>query len=166
MEIKIVFTDIDGVWTDGGMYYDEQGNEWKKFNTYDSAGVLFLRNAGIETVIITGENTEAVARRAKKLKIIHLIQGSTNKYDEVKTLCKKKNINLENVAYIGDDINDLECLKNLSWTASPKSAPAYIQKEVKWVMKKNGGEGAFREFTELILDEMGLFESMIQNGFR
>jgi len=84
---KLVITDIDGVWTDGGMYYDQTGNEWKKFNTSDSAGVLFLRYLDIPVAIITGETTEIVARRAQKLNIEHLYQGVKNKVSVAKELC-------------------------------------------------------------------------------
>ena len=73
--VKLIRTDIDGVWTDGGMYYDQDGNEWKKFHTYDSAGVLFAHRAGIPVGIITSENTQIVERRAKKLKVDYLCQG-------------------------------------------------------------------------------------------
>ncbi len=91
-QIKLVLTDIDGVWTDGGMYYDQTGNEWKKFNTSDSAGVLFLKKLDIPVGIITGENTEIVARRASKLKIDYLFQGISDKLSVAKSLCEKLNI--------------------------------------------------------------------------
>ena len=100
---KLILTDIDGVWTDGGMYYDQTGNEWKKFHTYDSAGVLFAHQNEIPVGIITGEDTEIVARRAAKLKVDYLFQGVKNKLEVAETLCKQLNITLEDVAYIGDD---------------------------------------------------------------
>ena len=107
MNIKLILTDIDGVWTDGGMYYDQTGNEWKKFHTYDSAGVLFAHKKNIPVGIITGENTVIVQRRADKLKVDYLFQGVKNKLEVVIQLCEDLNIKLENVAYIGDDINDI-----------------------------------------------------------
>jgi 3-deoxy-D-manno-octulosonate 8-phosphate phosphatase (KDO 8-P phosphatase) len=149
--IKLVLTDIDGVWTDGGMYYDQMGNEWKKFHTYDSAGVLFCHQAGIPVGIITGEETEIVKRRAEKLKIDYLFQAVKNKLEVATKLCDELGINLLDVVYIGDDINDVELLKAVGISACPASAPDYIKENVRIVMKKNGGEGVFREFVEYLL---------------
>ena len=149
---KLILTDIDGVWTDGGMYYDQTGNEWKKFHTYDSAGVLFCHQHNIPVGIITGEETEIVKRRAEKLKIDYLFQGVENKLEITKTLCQKLNIELKEVAYIGDDLNDIELLKNVGTSATPSSAPIYIQELATFSIKKAGGEGAFREFVEHILN--------------
>lgn len=148
---KLILTDIDGVWTDGGMYYDQTGNEWKKFHTYDSAGVLFAHRNNILVGIITGENTEIVERRAKKLKVDYLFQGVENKLEVAMTLCKQLNINMKDVAFIGDDLGDVELLDTAGISATPKSAPNYIQKHAKMIMTKNGGEGVFREFVEKIL---------------
>lgn len=148
---KLILTDIDGVWTDGGMYYDQTGNEWKKFHTYDSAGVLFAHQNEIPIGIITGEDTEIVARRAAKLKIDYLFQGVKNKLEVAENLCKELNISLDEVAYIGDDLGDIELLKNVGISATPNSAPEYVKKYSQMVMTKNGGEGVFREFVEKIL---------------
>ncbi|MEA4994963.1 MAG: HAD-IIIA family hydrolase [Petrimonas sp.] len=148
---KLVLTDIDGVWTDGGMYYDQTGNEWKKFNTYDSGGVLFLKKLDIPIGIITGENTEIVKRRAEKLKVDYLFMGVEDKLSIVKNLCSKLKINLNDIAYIGDDINDIPLLKSVGLSATPNSAPTYIKKLVNVKLSKKGGEGVFREFVEFIL---------------
>lgn len=148
---KLVITDIDGVWTDGGMYYDQTGNEWKKFNTADSAGVLFCRMMKIPVAIITGENTEIVKRRAEKLKIDFLVQGAKNKLKEAETICKQLHIELKDVAFIGDDINDLELLQRVGISVAPNNAPNYIKNKVNITTQKSGGEGAFREFVETIL---------------
>ena len=148
---KLILTDIDGVWTDGGMYYDQTGNEWKKFHTYDRAGVLFAHQNEIPVGIITGEDTEIVARRAAKLKVDYLFQGVKNKLEVAENICKELNITLEDVAYIGDDLGDVELLKNAGISATPNSAPEYIKKTAQMVMTKNGGEGVFREFVEKIL---------------
>ena len=142
---KLIATDIDGVWTDGGMYYDQKGNEWKKFNTYDSAGVLFARKLNIPIAIITGEDTEIVRRRAAKLKVDHLFMGVENKLIVLSELCRELNISLSEVAYIGDDINDIEILKNVGFSACPSSAPDYIKELVTIICSKKGGEGVFRE---------------------
>ncbi len=150
---KLMLTDIDGVWTDGGMYYDQSGNEWKKFNTSDSAGVLFCKKLDIPVGILTGENTEIVARRAKKLNIKILYQGINDKFSLAKKICEELNISLSDVAYIGDDIGDIELLTHVGISAAPNNAPDYIKNKVQFVTKKNGGDGAFREFVETILGE-------------
>jgi len=151
--IKLVLTDIDGVWTDGGMYYDQTGNEWKKFNTTDSAGILFLHLLKIPVGIITGEDTDIVKRRAAKLKIEHLYMGVHNKLEVAEELCRKMNIPLSDVAYIGDDINDISLLKAAGISAVPFGAPTYVAAHAKLHLSKKGGEGAFREFVEKILGQ-------------
>lgn len=148
---KLVITDIDGVWTDGGMYYDQTGNEWKKFNTSDSAGVLFCHKLNIPVAIITGEETEIVKRRSQKLKIDYLFQGVSDKLTVATKLCADLNIDLADVAYIGDDLNDMALLKNVGFAATPNNAPDYIKSIVHHVTKCNGGDGAFREFVEHLL---------------
>lgn len=158
---SLVLTDIDGVWTDGGMYYDQTGNEWKKFNTYDSAGVLFCHKYNIPVGIITQEYTEIVRRRSEKLKVDYLFMGVDNKLSVVKELCNKLNIKLIDVAYIGDDINDINVLREVGFTGCPSSAPEYIQKVVKYITTKRGGDGAFREFVEQILEISSLDNLLI-----
>lgn len=148
---KLIITDIDGVWTDGGMYYDNFDNEFKKFNTYDSAGILFARMLGIPCCIITGESTNIVQRRADKLKIEHCYLGIKDKVKVANDLIAKLDISMKEVAFIGDDINDYNLLRKVGLSASPASAPDYIRSEVDWVLSKSGGEGVFREFVELIL---------------
>jgi len=157
---KLVLSDIDGVWTDGGMYYDQKGNEQKKFHTYDSAGVLLCKNFNIPVGIITGENTKIVENRINKLNIEFLYQGISNKVEIAIKLCKKLNINLEDIAYIGDDINDLHLLKKVGISAAPSNAPDYVKKEVDFVMNKAGGEGVFREFVEFIFEKNNLFQDI------
>jgi len=152
-QIKLILTDIDGVWTDGGMYYDQLGNEWKKFHTYDSAGVMFAHKLNIPIGIITGENTIIVKRRAEKLKVDYLYQGVKDKLSLVKEIIAELFIDFENVAYIGDDINDLSLLKAVGFSAAPPNAPKYIKRNVDFVTILKGGEGAFREFVEYIIEE-------------
>jgi len=149
---KLVVTDIDGVWTDGGMYYDQSGNEWKKFNTYDSAGVIFCHRYKIPVCIVTGEKTEIVARRALKLKIDHCYQGVSNKLETVSNLCADLGIHINEIAFIGDDLNDIQLLKKVGFSGVPSSAPELLRKLVDYVTDKPGGNGAFREFVEEIFN--------------
>ncbi len=158
---KLILTDIDGVWTDGGMYYEQTGNELKKFHTYDSAGVLFCKLNNIPIGIITGENTKIVEHRAKKLQVDFLYQGIDRKMETILLLCEQLNISMDEVAYLGDDLNDMELLKNVGFSAAPLSAPAYIKELVDIVIQKRGGEGVFREFVEYILTKNGKMEETI-----
>lgn len=152
-DIRLFITDVDGVWTDGGMFYDNAGNELKKFNTGDSAGVAFLHLLNIPVAVITGEDTEIVKRRAAKLKIDYLFMGVQDKLAVARELCAKLGIGLKQVAYIGDDLNDVKLFREVGLSAAPASAPEYIRKEVHWVVGVNGGEGAFRTFVELYLEK-------------
>lgn len=162
MNIKLVVTDIDGVWTDGGMYYDETGNEWKKFHTYDSAGVLLLRELGVPVAIVTGENTAIVSRRAKKLGIAHVFQGARDKLAVVRELCTTLGVTLAQVGYVGDDLNDVPAMREVGLSAAPSSAPEYVRSEADWVLASRGGEGAFREFVERLLSEHGLLRDTVE----
>ena len=161
MKIKLVLTDIDGVWTDGGMYYDQSGNELKKFNTSDSAGVLFLRLLGIPMGIITGENTQIVQRRADKLKIERLYMGVRNKLETAEKICAELNISLQEVAFIGDDLNDAMLLKAVGFSAIPANAPDYMGKYASLRLERKGGEGAFREFVEMLLQKENMLDTAI-----
>jgi 3-deoxy-D-glycero-D-galacto-nononate 9-phosphatase len=150
IKIKLVITDIDGVWTDGSMYYDQTGNEWKKFSTYDAAGVSICHENNIPVCILTGEDTVIVSRRAEKLHVDYLLMGVTNKYETAINLCSKLNIDLSEVAYIGDDLNDLELLSHVGYSGAPTNAYYKVKKIVNIITTTKGGEGAFREFVEHI----------------
>jgi 3-deoxy-D-manno-octulosonate 8-phosphate phosphatase (KDO 8-P phosphatase) len=161
-KIKLFITDIDGVWTDGGMYYDQHGNELKKFNTYDSAGVLFLQLLKIPVAIITGENSDIVRIRAEKLKIKFIYQGVTDKLELANKICSEIGIRLCEVAFIGDDLNDIKLLESVGLSAAPANAPKYVKDVVNWNLKTNGGDGAFRAFVEKYLAENNLFNQVMQ----
>jgi 3-deoxy-D-manno-octulosonate 8-phosphate phosphatase (KDO 8-P phosphatase) len=160
---KLIITDIDGVWTDGGMYYDQTGNEWKRFNTSDSAGVIFARLVKVPVAIMTGEDTAIVDRRAKKLKIDHVFQGVKNKLACTKELCSNLGITLDQVAFIGDDINDIHLLREAGISGVPANAPDYVKAYAGYVTSKKGGEGAFREFVEYIIKTHGNFEEVLNS---
>lgn len=150
-KIKLFLSDVDGVMTDAGMYYTASGDEFKKFNTHDGMAFNLLREAGIKTGIITTENTTIVERRAAKLKIDYVYQGAgfKGKLAAAMEICDKENITLNEVAYIGDDINCIELLKAVGLAA----CPANSTKKVKAIsgiihLQKSGGEGAIREFVD------------------
>lgn len=153
-QIKLFLSDVDGTLTDGGMYYSEKGDELKKFNTRDGMGFQLLREAGIKTGIITSENTEIVANRAKKLKIDFLVQGKRagGKLTAAQEICDQLGITLNEVAYIGDDINCRELLEAVGLAACPSDAEDIIkQVQFMHVLCKNGGKGCVREFINFIL---------------
>ena len=150
--IRLFATDVDGVLTDAGMYYAESGDEWKKFNTRDGMGIKLLQRAGIVTAIVTQERTKLVARRAEKLAIPELHQGVMDKLSCVREMAARYGITLSQVAYIGDDINDLETLKAVGFSAAPADGMPLVVATVGYVCRKKGGEGAVREIIEMILD--------------
>lgn len=152
-EIKMFLTDCDGCLTDGGMYYSEHGDELKKFNTRDGMGFALLRNKGIVTGIVTSENVDLNRRRAQKLKLDVLEAGCKDKVAAVKTLCEKYNISLENVAYIGDDINDLDVIKMVGYGCCPADAMPQVRDAARYVTKAKGGEGVIREVVENLRGE-------------
>lgn len=151
-KIKLIATDIDGVWTDGGMFYSADGEKMKLFSTYDGQAVALLREAGLEVAILTGENSLTVKARAEKLKIDHLFLGESNKLSRIKDLCEKLNISLKEVAYIGDDVNDLEILSNVGLSAMAINSPILHKFKPHYITKKEGGKGAFRDFVDRILE--------------
>tara|TARA_B110000467_G_C18027875_1_gene319154 strand:- start:48 stop:524 length:477 start_codon:yes stop_codon:yes gene_type:complete len=151
--IKLVATDIDGVWTDARMHYTENGDFMKSFSTYDGMAVQLLREKNIETVIITSEDSNIVLQRAKKLNILNVYIGEKNKLDRIKKICLQKQIDLTDVAYIGDDLNDIDILNQVGFSALTHNSPIKEQIKVDYITKTSGGNGAFREFVDLILKD-------------
>jgi YrbI family 3-deoxy-D-manno-octulosonate 8-phosphate phosphatase len=143
------------------MYYDCQGNELKKYNTSDSAGLLFLKQIGIPCAVITGERNRAIEARCAKLGLADLHMGVKDKLTVANGICRNLGIPLSQVAYIGDDIFDMPLLKAAGLSACPANAPEYVKQIVMWRGAVKGGEGAFREFVERYLKEAGLFESTL-----
>ena len=153
-KIKLIITDVDGVLTDGGMYYSEKGELLKKFNTKDGMAVELLHKASIKTIFLTGENSKIVKIRAKKVKADDCHINIKQKEKIFSEICKKFNVKPFNVAYIGDDVNDLKIMSCVGLTACPSDA----QKQIKLISdlkcEKEGGKGAFREFANVILDSL------------
>lgn len=150
-EIKMFLTDCDGCLTDGGMYYSEHGDELKKFNTKDGLGFRLLKEQGIITGIVTGEKVELNRRRSAKMKLDIYEAGIQDKLAVVKRLCQQYGIDLENVAYIGDDINDLAVIQAVGFGCSVADGMEEVKKAADYVTKASGGQGAVREVIELIL---------------
>lgn len=157
-EIKMFLTDCDGCLTDGGMYYSENGDELKKFNTLDGMGFRMLQERGIITGIITGEKMELNLRRGKKLKLDILEDEVINKLDVVRKLCAEHKIDMRNVAYVGDDINDLEVIKNVGFGCSVINGIREVREAAKYVTSKAGGSGAVREVADLLMNRCSEFK--------
>tara|TARA_B100000900_G_C20275355_1_gene591768 strand:- start:209 stop:682 length:474 start_codon:yes stop_codon:yes gene_type:complete len=150
-KIKLFATDIDGVWTDAKMYYTEKGDFMKAFSTYDGMAVQILRERKVPVAILTSEKSKIVLARAKKLKIKEVYIGENEKLKRMNYICKKMNIKINQVAYIGDDLNDLDLLKKVGISGAPSSSPIISKIKPTIVTQKKGGEGAFREFVDVIL---------------
>jgi 3-deoxy-D-manno-octulosonate 8-phosphate phosphatase (KDO 8-P phosphatase) len=161
-QIRLFATDVDGVLTDAGMYYSESGDEWKKFNTRDGMGIKLLQKAGVLTAIVTQERTRLVARRAEKLAIPELHQGVMDKLSVIREMATRHGISLRQVAYIGDDVNDIEALKAVGLSASPADGLPQVLEVVDYVCRLKGGEGAVRELAEMILQSRSETKSTAQ----
>jgi len=152
LKIKLVLTDNDGVLTDTGVYFSEKGEELKRFSIRDGMGIERLRkHAGIETIIITGEDSGSVKARAKKLEIKEYYLGVQKKADVIPDIMKKNNVKPENIAFIGDDANDFELMKIIGFKVTPADGMNFIKEIADYICINKSGNGAFRELAELIL---------------
>lgn len=151
-KIKLFAMDVDGTLTDGAMYYSVQGEQLKRFSTLDGMGITLLQKYSIRTAILTSENTEIVTARAKKLNIEDVILGTITKDIDIKVIAEKYNLSLEEIAYIGDDINDIPAIKIVGFSACPQDASNFVKDKVNYICINNGGNGAVREIAEMILE--------------
>tara|TARA_Y100000310_G_scaffold145277_1_gene144612 strand:+ start:159 stop:650 length:492 start_codon:yes stop_codon:yes gene_type:complete len=150
-KIKLVLTDVDGVLTDGGMYYTTQGDIMKKFHTRDGMGVTLLRKYNIPTILITKEKTKMVKQWAAKMKVEKLYDGIIKKNMILDKVCNAFNLKSDEIAYIGDDVNDVPLLKVVCLAVTPNDGTKEAKSVSHYICKLKGGEGAFREFADLII---------------
>jgi 3-deoxy-D-manno-octulosonate 8-phosphate phosphatase (KDO 8-P phosphatase) len=150
-KIKLLLLDVDGVMTDGGIYYSNSGDEFKKFNIQDGYGIRKLHQAGIQVGIITGRISRIVEKRAQDLGITEVHQNLDNKLEAYESIKKKFDLTDANIAYIGDDEFDLAVLKCVGFSAAPEDAMPAVKKHVHYVCIRGGGNGAVREVIEIIL---------------
>ena len=152
--IKLVITDVDGVLTDGGLYYSSDGLVMKKFNVKDGMGTRLLREKGILVGIITtdGETDKILRKRAERLKLDFLFTGVWQKEEKLHELCEEFKIGFENIAFVGDDVNDLSIIKVVGFSAAPSDAVNAVKQNVDLILEAKGGEGAFREFADLLIE--------------
>lgn len=160
-KIKLAAFDIDGVMTDGSLFYTDSGEEFKAFNAKDGLGLSMLLKAGIKTAIITAKNSASVQKRAEVLSISKLFMGQKNKILALNELVEEFKISKEEILYMGDDLPDLETLLAVGFSACPKDAVNEVINSVDFVCKKNGGKGAVREVCDFLLKSKGIcFEDL------
>ena len=161
--IKLVLLDVDGTLTDGGIYRGNNGEELKRFNVKDGYAIVNAQKLGIEFGIITGRKSELVEIRSNELKIKYLYQGISEKTVILEEIMQKTGLKKEEIAYMGDDLNDILIMKQSGLTGAPKDAADEVIQIVDFVSGKNGGSGAVREFVEYILKKHGKWETFLKN---
>ena len=160
-KIKLLLLDIDGVMSDGQLYFTNSHDEFKSFDVQDGLGLVFLQKSGINVGIITGKTSNIVAKRAEKLKIKHLYQGYFDKGPALADIIKKLDIDPEHIAYMGDDILDLPVLTRVGLPIAPANAHDIVKQHVDYITQKSGGHGAVREVCDLIMTAQGTLDSII-----
>lgn len=158
-KIRLAIFDVDGVLTDGRLYFLEDGSEFKTFNTLDGHGIKMLIASGVDTAIISGRKTPLVERRAKNLGIAHLFQGREDKLVVLDQLLGELKLDYEQVAYLGDDLPDLPVIRRVGLGMAVANAASFVRQHAHGVTSARGGEGAAREFCELILNAQGNLEA-------
>lgn len=163
MDIKLIVIDVDGTLTDAGIYYDENGNELKKFCTKDAAGFFAAHNVGIKLMILTGRECAATTRRMTEMKVDYLLQNVKNKVEFLSDFMKENNLKKEEVAYIGDDLNDLPPMLLTGYIGCPKDSCQEIKNIANYVSNNAGGHGAVRDVIEHILHRSNQWERAISD---
>lgn len=162
-DIRLVVSDVDGVWTDGRIIYLGEHREIKAFNVRDGLAVKLAQKAGIEVALVTSRSSPALERRARELGIIELRQGASNKLEEVQRLAQKLNVTFDQILYAGDDLPDLGPMSVAAISAAPADAAPEVLAAATWKLQAHGGKGAFRELVERLLRERGVWESMVKD---
>jgi len=155
-QIKCLLLDVDGVMTNGMLYFDENGKEIKGFSIYDGLGIARCRDASILVAIISGRNSKVLSFRAKELQIIEVHQGIRDKVKTYEDISKKYHLERQSVAFVGDDLIDLPLLRQVGLSVAVANAVDEVKKEVDWVTQRRGGEGAVREVVDFILSAQGI----------
>lgn len=160
--LQLLALDVDGVLSDGRLYYTDQGEEFKSFNIRDGLGIKLLQRAGITVAIITGRTSAMVAKRAAELGIVHVIQGREDKLEALQDLCRNLQIDLSNVAYMGDDLPDRKAIMAVGLGATVADAASDVAAIADWQSKFPGGQGAVRELAETWLRSLNLWDTLIE----
>ncbi len=163
-QVRMLIVDIDGVLTDGGLQFDNRGEELKTFNSLDGHGIRMLLNCGIEVAVITGRESGIVSHRMGDLGVRHIYQGYRDKLPAFKQLTQKTGLKPEQIAYIGDDLPDLPVMQRVGLAIAVQNAHSFVKQHCDWVTTAPGGHGAVREVTDLILQAQALLETQ-QNSY-
>lgn len=160
-QVRLLALDVDGVLSDGRLYFQTDGNEIKAFHTLDGHGIKLVQSAGVEVALITGRDSPMVSRRANALGISHLHQGISHKLPVLRQLCEQLGIELDQVAYCGDDMPDLAAIHQAGVGISVPGAPSYIRQHADWVTERPGGHGAVREICDALLQAQGQWDAIL-----
>ncbi len=163
--IKYWVIDVDGTMTDAGIYYDENGNEMKKFSTKDAAGFFAIHAAGMKTIVLTGRMCKATERRMKEMKVEYLFQNVKDKKSFLEKFMNDNRIVSEELAYIGDDLNDLASMRLAGYVACPADSCMEVLSHANYISSKKGGEGAVRDIVEQYFRELGTWEDIVSNVY-
>ena len=166
MDLKYIVIDVDGTMTDAGIYYDENGNELKKFCTKDAAGFFAARMAGIKTIVLTGRECAATSRRMAEMKVDYLFQNIKNKYDFLDKFMQEHNINKNELGDIGDDLNDLPPMSLAGFIGCPLDACIEIKNMADYVSNVKGGHGVVRDVIEYLLRQNDEWNNIISDVYR
>jgi len=161
-DIRLIVSDIDGVWTDGRIIYLGEDREIKEFNVRDGLGVKLAQKAGLIVALITSRHSAALERRARELGIKELRQSAANKLDETQKLAQKLGLTFDQILYAGDDLPDLAPMTRAAISAAPSDAAPEVLGAATWKLTAAGGRGAFREVVERLLQERGEWDAMVQ----
>lgn len=165
-KIKLLLLDVDGVLTDGKLYFSDSGNEIKAFNILDGHGLKMLQDIGIQVGIITGRKSDLVARRAADLGIQIVVQGSDHKGTAADGIRQQLNLHWDEIAFMGDDYPDLCVMAKVGLSLTVSNAHRAVAARAHWQSKKNGGEGAVREACDMILQAQGAYEAALEKYLR
>lgn len=158
---RLIAFDVDGVMTDGGLYFSDSGEEFKRFNALDGHGLKMLRASGVEIAIITGRTSRCVEARALNLGIAHLYQGVENKLEAMVDLLNKLKLSRDAAAYMGDDIVDLTVMRHVGLAISVPESPQLVREHSAYVTQRSGGHGAVREACEMIMSAQGTLDAQL-----
>lgn len=159
--IRLFAFDVDGVMTDGGLYYTDSGEEFKRFNSLDGHGIKMLKASGVEVAIITGRTSNCVTARARNLGIQHVYQGIENKLEAMVDLLDKLQLKRDDAAYMGDDVVDLCVMRQVGLSVSVPDSPQIVRENSAYVTQRRGGHGAVREACELIMSAQGTLDAQL-----
>lgn len=160
-KIKLLILDVDGVLTDGKLFFDNQGNEYKSFHVRDGFGLKLLRTTGVEVAVISGRKSTSVDLRMKNLDIEHVYQGHENKREAFEEVIGKLKVSPDQVAFVGDDLIDLLIMSRVGLAIAVEDANLAVKQRADWCTRFPGGHGAVREVCDLIMQAQGHFEGLI-----